>query len=390
VTVYFDNAATAPVRDEAAAAAVRAMRDFYGNPSSAHTEGRRASDELATARGDVAAAAGARPSEVFFTSGGTESDNWALFGLARAAASARARGRHMIISSAEHDAVLRPAEYLAARGWEVTALRPDGDGRIPVPEFAAALREDTAIASVMLVNNETGAVNPVAEYAAEIRQRSSPAVLHTDAVQAFCKIPFSLKSLGADLVSVSAHKIGAPRGVGALIVRDGLKLPPFILGGGQESGRRSGTEPLALIAAFAEASRLGAAELRQNAEHARRLREHIVSELASRLPGAVFVGAGDSPYILCASLPGYRGEVLQSALDAEGIRVSRGSACKRGARSHVLEAMRLPAEVIDGAIRLSFSRDNTMEQAEYFIEKLSAIADRLFTRERAVSGRAAK
>jgi cysteine desulfurase len=379
MTVYFDNAATAPVRDETAAAALRAMRDIYGNPSSAHTEGRRASDELAAARGELARAMGAKPSEICFTSGGTESDNLALFGAARAARGTAA-GRHIIISGVEHDAVRAPARLLASRGWEVSELRPDGDGRIPVAEFAAALREDTAIVSVMLVNNETGAVNPVTEYAAELRRRTSAAVLHTDAVQAFCKIPFSLKSLGADLISVSAHKIGAPRGVGALVVRDGLKLPPLILGGGQEQGRRSGTEPLALIAAFAEAARLGSAELLQNAERARGLRDYIVAQVGARLPGAVFIGDGDSPYILCVALPGHRGEVLQSALDAEGICVSRGSACKRGARSHVLEAMQLPSGVADGAIRLSFSRDNTMEQAEYFVEKLTDIAGRLFIR----------
>ncbi|MDR2356990.1 MAG: cysteine desulfurase [Oscillospiraceae bacterium] len=386
MTVYFDNAATAPVREEAAAAAFRAMRGAYGNPSSAHADGRLAGDELAAARGELARAVGAKSSEVCFTSGGTESGNFALFGAARVARGGDA-GRHIIISGVEHDAIRAPAARLASRGWEVSALRPDGDGRAQVSEFAAALRDDTAIVSVMLVNNETGAVNPVAEFADELRRRKSAAVLHTDAVQAFCKIPFSLKSLGADLISVSAHKIGAPGGVGALIIRDGLKLPPLILGGGQERGRRSGTEPLALIAAFAEAARLGAAELAQNAEHARGLRDYIAARVSSLLPGAVFIGAGDSPYILCMSLPGYRGEVLQSALDAEGIRVSRGSACKRGARSHVLEAMRLPAAVIDGAIRLSFSRDNTMEQAEYFVEKLADTARRLFKRG---SGRASE
>ncbi|MDR1217389.1 MAG: cysteine desulfurase [Oscillospiraceae bacterium] len=379
MTVYFDNAATAPVRDEAARVFLRVTREAYGNPSSAHAEGRRASDELAATRAALAGAVGAKPSEICFTSGGTESDNLALFGAARTARGA-GTGRHIIISAVEHDAVRAPAERLASQGWDVTALRPDADGRIPVAELSSALRGDTAIVSVMLVNNETGAVNPVAEYAGEIKRRGLSAVLHTDAVQALGKLPLSFKSLGADLMTVTAHKIGAPRGVGALIIRDGLKLRPTILGGGQEGGRRSGTEPLALIAAFAEAARLGAAELAQNAENARALRERLVAGIKSRLPGAVFIGAGDSPYILCVSLPGYRGEVLQSALDAEGICVSRGSACKRGARSHVLEAMRLPAAVIDGAIRVSLAPGSTAEHAERFIAKLAEIAGRLFTR----------
>jgi cysteine desulfurase len=362
------------VRDEAARVFARVAREIYGNPSSAHAEGRRAADELAAARAELARACGARPSEICFTSGGTESDNLALFGAARGA------GRHIIISGVEHDAVREPAQHLASRGWQVTSLRPDADGRIPVAELASALREDTAIVSVMLVNNETGAVNPVADYAREIKRRGLSAVLHTDAVQALGKLPFSFKSLGADLMTVTAHKIGAPRGVGALIVRDSLRLRPAMLGGGQEGGRRSGTEPLALISAFAEAARLGAAELAQNAENARALRERLVSGIKSRLPGAVFIGAGDSPYILCVSLPGHRGEVLQSALDAQGISVSRGSACKRGARSHVLEAMRLPAAVIDGAIRVSLSPGNTAQHADHFIAKLAEIAGRLFTR----------
>ncbi|MDR2665501.1 MAG: cysteine desulfurase [Oscillospiraceae bacterium] len=374
--VYFDNAATAPVRSEAARAFMRAMREAYGNPSSAHADGRRAADELASARVALAGAVGARPGEICFTSGGTESDNLALFGAARR----RGPGRHIIISAVEHDAVRAPAERLASLGWSVTVLRPDAYGRIPAGELARELREDTALVSVMLVNNETGAINPVEEYADEIKRRGLPAVLHTDAVQALGKVPLSFQSLGADLMTVTAHKIGAPRGVGALIVRDGLKLRPALLGGGQEGGRRSGTEPLALIAAFAEAARLGAAELAQNAERARVLRDRLVLGIKQQLPGAVLIGAGDSPYILCLSLPGYRGEVLQSALDAQGISVSRGSACKRGSRSHVLDAMRLPPAVADGAIRVSLSPGNTSEQADYFIDKLSEIAAGLFTR----------
>ena len=366
MTVYFDNAATTRVRPEAAEKALEVMMSAYGNPSSTHALGREAKAVLDTARKHVAAAMGAQPGEVFFTSGGTEADNWAI---TMGAWQMRHRGRHVITTQIEHDAVRRSAARLEEQGYTVTYIAPNAAGRVTPEAVAAALREDTVLVSVMLVNNETGAVNDVAGIAALLRERGSAALLHTDAVQALGKVPFSAAKLGADLISVSGHKIQAPKGAGVLYVRKGLRLPGLLLGGGQEESRRGGTEALPAIAAFGEAARLAKAEFAETAAHLRALRDRTAAALAE-IPGLRLIGEGDAPHILSLSLPGYRSEVLLNWLDAAGICVSRSSACKKGARSHVLEAMRLPPEVIDGAIRVSFCRDNTAEEVDFFAEKL--------------------
>ena len=365
--VYFDNAATTMVRDEAVNAMLRVMSESYGNPSSTHYMGRNAAAELETARKSVAEALGASADEIYFTSGGTESDNWAVRGAA--GAFARKRG-HIITSAIEHDAVMEEVKKLEKTGWDVTYLAPDSAGRIQAEDFAAALREDTLLATVMLVNNETGAVNPIWEYSEEIKRRRLKTVLHTDAVQGFCKIPFTVKTLGAGLVTVSAHKIHGPKGVGALYVKSAVKPTPLFSGGKQEKGKRAGTEALPAIAGFGEAVRLGKLELEKTAEATRRLRGFTVRRLAEELPEAVIIGNGDSPYLLSLSLPGYKSEVLLSFLEGEGICVSKSAACKKGARSRVLEAMRLKNEVIDGALRVSFSRYSTEDQAEYLVQTL--------------------
>ena len=230
---YLDNSATTKVCPEAVQAALAAMTECYGNPSSTHTRGREAKKLLDTARGQAAAALGCRPGEVVFTSCGSESDNWAL--LSGAEAMAR-KGRHIISSSVEHDAVRKTLEELRRRGFDVTELKPDGTGAISPQAVMEALREDTILVSLMLVNNETGAVTDISAISGELRRAGSAALVHTDAVQAFMKLPFSPKSLGADMISVSGHKIHAPKGIGALYVRDGLRLRPYIMGGAQEGG----------------------------------------------------------------------------------------------------------------------------------------------------------
>lgn len=373
--IYFDNAATTRVCGEAAQAALSAMTEGFGNPSSGHAPGRAAKDELKKARAQIAHDIGAaKPAEIVFTSCGSESDNWAIIAGAE---KNRRVGRHIISSEVEHDAVLKTLEKLEHSGWEITRLPPEKDGSVSAERLASALRPDTALVSLMMVNNETGAVTDIAGVARAIKAAKCPALLHTDAVQGYMKLPFSAKALGADMISISGHKIHAPKGIGALYIRDGLKLSPMILGGGQEEGLRSGTEPMPQICAFAAASAAAAAAMPEANEKMMMIRQRIIDRVTAEIPGSVIIGGG-SAHILCLSLPGYRSEVLLNYLDSRGICISRGSACKRGRRSHVLTAMGLSPRVIDGAVRLSFSRENTPEEAEIFCDELAAAAKTLF------------
>ncbi|MCL2226521.1 MAG: cysteine desulfurase [Oscillospiraceae bacterium] len=371
---YFDNAASTMVRSEAVDAMVSAMQENYGNPSSTHFMGRKAAQLREAARKHVSDVIKAHPDSIYFTSGGTEANNWAILGSAEIQGR---KGRHILTSAIEHDAVLESVKKLESIGWESTYLMPDSSGRITVETFISALRGDTAIASIMLVNNETGAVNPLSEYSAEIKRRKLGTILHTDAVQGFCKIPISTKDLGADIIAVSAHKMHGPKGVGALYVRPGINLPPTQFGGSQENNKRPGTEALPAIVGFGEAARLGRLEHKETTEAVKALREHMVSLLRNKLPEAVLIGGGDSPFLLSISLPGHKSEVLMSYLEAEGICVSKSSACKKGARSRVLESMRLKNNIIDGALRVSFSRYSTVEEAEHFVQTLKCASETL-------------
>ena len=354
---YLDNSATTKVCDEAAKAALFAMTEVYGNPSSTHTKGREAKKLLDKARAQTAAALGCQPKELVDTSCGSESDNWALLSGAEAM---RRKGKHIISSVVEHDAIRKSLDELEKRGFEVTRLTPDSTGAIRPEDVKSALRDDTVLVSLMLVNNETGAVTDIKAISNLLKKSSSPALLHTDAVQAFMKVPFSAKTLGADMISVSGHKIHAPKGIGALYIRDGLKLKPFIVGGAQENGRRAGTEALPQIAAFGAACAAAKANMQANVDHIAALRQLAVDTLSRDIPELRFIGGG-SPHILSISLPGWRSEVLMNYLEAREIYVSKSSACKKGARSHVLEAIGLPARVIDGALRIGISRMNTEE-----------------------------
>ena len=278
---YLDNSATTRVCPEAAEAALKAMTENYGNPSSTHTKGREAKRLLDESRRQAASALGCTPQELVFTSCGSESDNWAIL---KGAELMRRRGRHVISSAVEHDAVLKSLEELERQGYEVTRLRPDRTGAISVQSVLYALREDTILVSLMLVNNETGAVTDIAAIAKAMKKAASQALLHTDAVQAFMKLPFTAKSLGADMISVSGHKIHAPKGIGALYIREGLKLKPYILGGSQESGRRAGTEAMPQIAAFGAACAAAKALFKENTEHMAALRRLAIEELSREIP----------------------------------------------------------------------------------------------------------
>ncbi len=357
---YLDNSATTRVCPEAARAALDAMLETYGNPSSTYTKGREAKKLLDRGRRSVAGALGCEAGELVFTSCGSESDNWAL--LSGAEAMSR-RGRHVITSLVEHDAVRKSAEELERRGYEVTYLKPDRTGAITPETVREALRPDTILVSLMLVNNETGAVTDISAVSRALKEAGSGALLHTDAVQGFLKLDFTPKTLGADLISVSGHKIHAPKGIGALYIRRGLRLRPYILGGAQEEGRRAGTEAMPQIAAFGEAARIAKAGLRENAAHMAALKAAAKERLSQAVPGIRILDTA-APHILSVSLPGYRSEVLMNFLEAREIYVSRSSACKKGARSHVLEAIGMEPRLIDGALRIGFSRFSTMEDVE--------------------------
>jgi cysteine desulfurase len=371
--IYLDNAATTKVCAEAAEAAVTMMTAQYGNPSSTHAKGREAKKALDTARRQVSAALGCAPGELVFTSCGSESDNWAII---RGAEALRRKGGHIISSAVEHDAVRRSLDLLEKQGFEVTRLRPEADGRISVESVMAALRPDTVLVSLMLVNNETGAETDIGAIAGALRAAGAQALLHTDAVQGFLKVPFSAKKLGADMISISGHKIHAPKGVGALYIREGLRLNPFIVGGSQEDGRRAGTESMPLIAAFGAAAAVGKTLFPESAARMASLKEAAVSRLGAENPGLI-VTAGQAPHILSVSLPGYRSEVLMNFLEARGIYVSKSSACKKGGRSHVLEAMGLPAPVIDGTIRVGLSRFTTSAELDTFCSALKLARETL-------------
>ena len=328
------------------------MTEGFGNPSSGHAAGRAAAARLAEDRAVVAQRLGCAAEELYFTSCGTEGDNWSIHA---AMEFNKRRGRHIVVSAIEHSAVLEPVRALAAQGCEVTYLKPDKSGRIRCEDLQAALRPDTALVSLMLVNNELGTLQPVRQAAEAIRRSGCPALLHTDAVQAFLKVPFTPAELGADLLTVSGHKIRAPKGIGVQYVRRGLEPSPLLLGGGQEQGRRPGTEPTAQIAALAAACRAWDDSF---PAHLSALKQYALETLAA-VPGLEVVSAGDAPHICAVSLPGYPSEMLVRDLSDQGVSVSSGSACHKGKPSHVFAALGLPKRTLMGVLRISFSPENT-------------------------------
>ncbi len=364
---YLDNAATTRVSPAAAQAALKAMTEDFGNPSSRHKLGSGAAARLKEDRAAVSSALGCLPEEIFFTSCGSESDNWAIRGAVRMM---RRKGNHIVTTAIEHSAVLEPMKALEQEGFSVTYLKPDKQGVISPEAVEEAIRPDTVLVSMMLVNNELGTILPVEAAARAIRKKGSPALLHCDAVQGFLKVPFTPKSLGADLLSLSGHKIHAPKGIGALYIRKGLKLPPLMLGGGQENGLRPGTEPTAQIAAFAAACREGKASFAANREHMAAMKIQAVELLTRDVPGLLVLTDGGAPHILPISMPGYKSEVLVRYLSDRDICISSGSACHRGKPSHVYAALGLPKPVLDGALRISFSDSTT-------IDDLNALRDGL-------------
>ncbi len=365
--IYLDNSATTKPCAEAVEAMTLALTENWGNPSALYGFGIDMAKQLRTARMQVAAAMGAEPDRVFFTSGGTEADNWALFSAAKRFGKKK---KHIITTSVEHHAILNAVKELEMQGFEVTYLQPDAEGRVTLAELKAALRKDTFLVSIMMVNNESGAVMPIAQMAKLVHKLCPDAIFHTDAVQGFLKVPFQAKTLGADLISVSSHKVHGPKGAGALYISPRLKsFPAYLVGGGQENGFRSGTEGTPAIFGFAAACGAGAATFKADIDREKALLNYAIEKI-SGMEGIRVNGAHEAPHILSLSVPGVPTQNTLNLLQEDGICISAGSACAKGHRSHVLSAMNLSPEVIDGAFRVSLSRETTKEEIDVLLRSL--------------------
>lgn len=372
--IYLDHAATTPLREEALEAMLPSLRRGY-NASSVHTEGREARAVLDRARDGVARCIGARAKEIIFTGGGSEADNLAVIGVARAM---RERGKHLVSSAIEHHAVLHALDALEEEGFEVTRVAVDAQGRVDERAFESALRDDTILASIMYANNETGTIQPIAKLAALAHGRG--ALFHTDAVQAAAYLPLDVASLDVDLLSLAAHKFYGPKGAGVLYVREGIPLVPLIHGGGQEAAKRAGTENLAGIAGLAAALQLTMDERTETAARIGSLRDGFEREVLARIP-QVRVNGGEAaraPHISNLSFLGVSSEQLLMRLDLDGIAVSAGSACASGViePSHVIAALGIPEAWIRGVIRFSLGRTTTGAEIARTVEVLErAVAD---------------
>ena len=365
--IYLDNSATTKPCIQAVEAMTNALTEGWGNPSALYGFGIDTARALRNARHQVAAAMGAEPERVFFTSGGTEADNWAVFGSVKRLGK---RGKHLITTAMEHHAILNCFKELEAQGFDVTYLQPDKLGRVTVEELKNALRPDTIFVSVMMVNNEVGSVMPIGQMAKLTHRLCPDAIFHTDAVQGFLKIPFQAKTLGADLISVSSHKIHGPKGAGALYISPRLKsFPPLLLGGGQEGGYRSGTEGTPAIFGFAAAAEAVRETFQADISREKELISFLEDRLSS-LAGVVINGAHEAPHILSIAIPGVPTQNSINILQDADICVSAGSACAKGHRSHVLTAMGIDPNIIDSTFRVSLCRDTTREELETLAETI--------------------
>ena len=374
--IYFDHAATTPVDPRVLEKMLPYFTQNFGNPNSQHCFGRQTVSAVDDARDAIAACIGAKPSEIYFTSGGTEADNWALRGAAYALAG---RGKHLIVSAVEHPAMIATAKELAKKGFEVTFAEVDEYGTVDLAKLERAIRPDTTFVGVMTANNEVGTIQPVGEIAALCKAKGC--VFFTDAVQAAGAIPLRVKDIGADMLSFSAHKFYGPKGIGALYIRSGLKIEKLITGGHQERNMRGGTTNVPAVVGMAEALRIASENLEENAAYVASLRDRFIRRVQKEIP-----------YVRCNGHPAHRlpananfsfryieGESLLFSLDLKGIAVSSGSACSSGSLepSHVLLAMGLPEGLAHGSIRFSFGKDNTPEQVDYAVDALKEIVVKL-------------
>ncbi len=362
--IYLDNSATTRVCKEAAEKALQLMTEYYGNPSSLHSKGLEAEHEIDYARKIIAKSLSARPEEIYFTSGGTEGNNTAVFGAVKAL---KRRGSRIVTTAIEHSSVLDTMQQLEKEGFEVIYLSPDENGCIRPEHIRKAVSKDTILVSIMAVNNELGSIQPIECVYRAIAAAGSPALFHVDAVQAYMKMPVAPKKLGIDLLTVSGHKIHAPKGVGVLYIRKGARILPLHYGGMQEKKLRPGTEAAPLIAAMGKAVEI------YNKDEFKKIRQlnSYFRQKLSELDGIVFNSDENClPYILNFSLPGFRSETLLHFLAEKNIFVSSGSACSKGRASHVLEAMKYGDKRADSALRISFSDENSEEDADIIVNNL--------------------
>ena len=374
--IYMDNAATTKVAPEVLDAMLPYLREEYGNPSSAYKFSGRIAEKVAEARNTIGKVIGAKEKEIFFTSGGSESDNWAIKGIADAR---RDKGNHIITTKIEHHAVLHTCEFLEKRGFEVTYLPVDEKGLVDIDELKAAIRPSTILVSVMFANNEIGTIEPVKEIGRIAHEHG--VLFHTDAVQAFGHVPIDVNEMNIDLMSASAHKIHGPKGVGFLYIRSGVRLSNLIHGGAQESGRRAGTTNAAGIIGFAKAAELAARDMEDTISREKTLRDRLMHKVLSEVPYARVNGDLENRLSNNVSFcfRFVEGESLLIMLDNKGICASSGSACTSGSLdpSHVLLAIGLPHEIAHGSLRLTLSAENTEEEIDYVAETIKQVVQRL-------------
>ena len=365
--VYLDNSATTPIKGDVLKEMLPFLTEHFGNAASLYTPGLVARRALDEAREKVAALINAKANEVYFTGCGSESDNWVLKGVA---SSLKNKGNHIITTVTEHPAMLRTCEYLEKNGYEVTYLGIDDQGRLNPAELEAAIKDTTILVSIMMVNNEIGTIHPIKELAAIAKKHG--VLFHTDAVQALGNVPIDVKDLGVDFLSMSAHKIYGPKGVGGLYIRRGAKLGTLIFGGGQESGKRAGTENVAGIVGFGKAAELALNSLDEHIKHSTEIRNYLAEKLTAEIPDVIINGSMDNrhPGNLNVTFKYIEGESILIQLDACGICISTGSACssKSLKPSHVLSALGVPVELIHGTVRFSVGDFTTKEDIDYTVE----------------------
>ena len=356
---YLDNSATTAVYREVAEKAAEIMTVNFGNPSSLHSKGMEAEDELIKARHIIAKSLAVEDNEIYFTSGGTEANNLAVLGAVNAL---KRRGNKIVTTAVEHSSVFETMKQLEAQSFEVTYIEPDTEGNINIENFKAHIDKNTILVSLMAVNNEMGNILPFDKVSKIIRDNNSPALLHCDCVQAYCKIPLKLKKCGIDLATISGHKIHAPKGVGALYIKNGVRIIPQHFGGEQEGKIRPGTEPLPLICGFAKAVTM--ADIEKSYQYISKLNSYAKEKLSTIDSVVINSPENALPYIINISVKGIRSETMLHYLEQFEIYVSSGSACAKGKPSHVLQAMKLDRDLADSALRISFSTENTEDDID--------------------------